>query len=220
MKILQITNNINYFKDFFEKAKINYSIVENYIDAVNLIKCHSLNESKKFDILIIDNFNRNETIDTILQIRSNQLDILILVLLEKVTNQDMIYFMQAGADDYLPKHCNKLLLCKLHSLIRIVSKEYLCYIQLNSRAVLSIQYRTVLINKKIIKLHPNEYALLETLVSYKNSFLSQKKIIEIIYLKTQQKINNIQLKYILEVLDKKKILPKIEFLPRRKGYLV
>ena len=176
MKILLIEDDVQ----IAENLKLLLSR-ETYVVSIS----NSANEgtqkllSDEYDLLICDRrLPDGDGIEVIQALRANGLSVPSLLLTARNTKDDVVEGLDAGADDYLSKPFDSLvLLARVRALLRRRKKvASLPIIKINDVTVNS-NNREVRYKNKIVLLSPKEYGVLEYLIAKKNIIVERIDIL-------------------------------------------
>lgn len=133
-----------------------------------------------YDVIILDvMLPKLSGVDICKQIRSaDKKEVSILMLTARSETENKIEGLEAGADDYLTKpFVFAELKARINALIRRSYKQVGNNLTINDLEV-DPQKRTVKRGKKLIKLTPKEFAILELLLRKKDEVVSRTQVIE------------------------------------------
>lgn len=151
------------------------------LEALQLIK------NNKIDLIILDIMMPNmDGLVTCMNIRK-ELNMPIIILSAKIDDADQILGLTLGADDYIPKPFNQMLLiAKVKSHLRRY-KEFNSNFTSNSSLIkiqdmiIDLDRHEVKVDGSILALTPHEFEILSLLAQNKNKVLSIKQIYENIW---------------------------------------
>lgn len=157
------------------------------ISAADGIEALELIKNNKIDLIILDiMMPRMDGLVTCMNIRK-ELKMPIIILSAKVDDADQILGLTLGADDYISKPFNQMLLiAKVKSHLRRY-KEFNSNFTLPSSLIkiqdltIDLDKHEVQINNCLLNLTPHEFSILSLLAQNKNKVLSIKQIYESIW---------------------------------------
>lgn len=173
----------------------------------------------EFDVVILDLMlpkKSGEEVCTIL--REKQVNVPILMLTAKGTNEDIINGLNLGADDYLAKPFNfDELLARVKALSRRPAQNLNYKITYNN-ILCDTQKRQVTEGKNHVELTKKEYEIVELLLLNKSKVISKEKILDDIWgFDSEALPNNVEV-YINSI--RKKFKTDFIFTKRGFGYYV
>ncbi len=176
-KILIIEDEIrmnNLIKDFLMRE--DFKIIQAYDGEVGL---DIIIEDPSIDLVILDvMLPKIDGWSVLREIKQLDEPMPVLMLTARSQAEDELFGFNLGADDYVTKPFNmKILMARLHALLKRnddASNESLVDYEWISQDKLSHQF---IINHEPLELTPNEYNLLEYLLTNKNIALSREKIL-------------------------------------------
>ena len=167
-------------------------------------------EVVKFDILILDIMMPGESgLSLTKEIRKNNPTPIIL-LTAKGEKQDIIEGLELGADDYLGKPFEpKELLLRIKNILNKIQKPILPNEIYIGNALINFKKLYIKINKKIIKINPQERKVLEKMLESPGKVFSRDNIGKIINISKERTIDVIITR----------LRQKIESKPKKPKYL-
>ncbi len=179
MKILIIEDNRNLAKSIIRmlsQERFSTDYFWNGEEGLGFL----LQQHDKIDLVILDvMLPGRDGISICRTLREHNISTPILMLTARDTLEDKINGLNVGADDYLVKpFALEELLARVHALLRrprVFASER---IVINEHITFDASTRKAWNDGKEISLTPKEFAILELLLRYKNSTVSQQKIFD------------------------------------------
>ena len=172
--------------DYFELEKIKCDHAANGLSGFNLIKSNS------YDVVILDlNMPKMNGLEVCETLRSQGIDVPILMLTAKDTLDDKLQGFSKGADDYLVKpFAMEELIARVQVLSRRRSGEAkklsVCGLELDSHQQIITRHSTPL------KLSPTNFKILETLMLASPNPVSREKLIQSVWGDQQSDSNSLK----------------------------
>ncbi len=137
---------------------------------------------KKFDVIILDlGLPRVSGLDVLTTLRSNNMDVPVILLTALGTLQDRIRGLDAGADDYLIKPFDvDELIARIRALLRRTSEREKKTISYKG-IVIDLDRHSVTINGEDVAFSRREFALLEKLLTNQGRVLSRDQMSQSLY---------------------------------------
>jgi two-component system phosphate regulon response regulator OmpR len=144
----------------------------------------------KFDILIVDIMMPGESgLSLTKQIKKNNLTPIIL-LTAKGETEDRIEGLELGADDYLGKPFEpKELLLRIKNILNKTKKPVLVDEISIGKALVNLKKLNITLNKKTLKINPQERKILERMLEEPGKIFSRDKIGKIINISKERTID-------------------------------
>ena len=172
--------------DYFELEKIKCDHAANGLSGFNLIK------SNNYDVVILDlNMPKMNGLEVCETLRSQGIDVPILMLTAKDTLDDKLQGFSKGADDYLVKpFAMEELIARVQVLSRRRSGETkkvsACGLELDS------QQQVITRGSEPLKLSPTNFKILETLILASPNPVSRDKLIRSVWGDQQPDSNSLK----------------------------
>ncbi|TEW54581.1 response regulator transcription factor [Psychromonas sp. RZ22] len=172
--------------DYFELDKINCDHASNGLSGFNLI------QSNHYDVVILDlNMPKMSGLEVCEKLRSQGIDVPILMLTAKDTLDDKLEGFSKGADDYLVKpFAMEELIVRVQVLSRRRSgqmqKLAICGLELDTKQ------QTIARNTMPLKLSPINFKILETLMLASPEPVSRDKLIQSVWGNDQPDSNSLK----------------------------
>ena len=179
MRILVVDDDKTLCRNIAKILSLDYHAVDT---AYSGVEANDLIEYYDYDLLVLDWMMPGASgIEVCQQARRNRFDGGILMLTAKDGNEDIVAGLDAGADDYLVKPFEMIVLrARVRALLRRKNKiveEEICVGALK----LNKDKRSVYIDNVEVHLTKNEFLLLEYLVENKGRVLSHEQVIEYVW---------------------------------------
>ena len=179
MRILVVDDDKTLCRNIAKILSLDYHAVDT---AYSGAEANDLIEYYNYDLLVLDWMMPGASgIEVCQQARRNRFDGGILMLTAKDANEDIVAGLDAGADDYLVKPFEMMVLrARVRALLRRKNKiveEEICVGALK----LNKDKRSVYIDNVEVHLTKNEFLLLEYLVENKGRVLSHEQVIEYVW---------------------------------------
>jgi len=171
-------------KEYLEENHFLVTTAKDALDAKKKI------EMVKFDILILDIMMPGESgLSLTKEIKKNNTTPIIL-LTAKGETQDRIEGLELGADDYLGKPFEpKELLLRIKNILNKIQKPILPNEIYIGNALINFKKLYIKINKKIIKINPQERRVLEKMLESPGKVFSRDDIRKIINISKERTID-------------------------------
>lgn len=202
-------------KTALEKEKFDIDIANKYNDALNKVK------TKIYDLVLLDiNLDESSGFNLYLKIKEMQ-DSNIIFLTARDSVEDNVYGLTLGADDYITKPFNTtILISKIKNILRKRHKELIINV---SNLTLDLEKKKLFKlcegKKEEIILTSLEYVLLEEIFKNKEKIITRDKLLDTIYDKTKNFVNDntltVYIKRIREKLGDKNIIQSVRGLGYR-----
>jgi len=191
-------------KQYLEKNNFLVTTARDSLDAKKKL------EIVKFDILILDIMMPGESgLSLTKEVKKNNPTPIIL-LTAKGEKQDIIEGLELGADDYLGKPFEpKELLLRIKNILNKIQKPILPNEIYIGNALINFKKLYIKINKKIIKINPQERRVLEKMLESPGKVFSRDNIGKIINISKERTIDVIITR----------LRQKIESKPKKPKYL-
>jgi two-component system phosphate regulon response regulator OmpR len=191
-------------KEYLEENQFLVTTAKDALDAKKKI------EIVKFDILILDIMMPGESgLSLTKEVKKNNPTPIIL-LTAKGEKQDIIEGLELGADDYLGKPFEpKELLLRIKNILNKIQKPILPSEIYIGDALINFKKLYIKINKKIIKINPQERKVLEKMLESPGKVFSRDSIGKIINISKERTIDVIITR----------LRQKIESKPKKPKYL-
>ena len=191
-------------KQYLEKNNFLVNTAKDSLDAKKKL------EIVKFDILILDIMMPGESgLSLTKEVKKNNPTPIIL-LTAKGEKQDIIEGLELGADDYLGKPFEpKELLLRIKNILNKIQKPILPNEIYIGNALINFKKLYIKINKKIIKINPQERKVLEKMLESPGKVFSRDNIGKIINISKERTIDVIITR----------LRQKIESKPKKPKYL-
>ena len=194
----------NLVKQYLEENNFLVTTARDSLDAKKKL------EIVKFDILILDIMMPGESgLSLTKEVKKNNPTPIIL-LTAKGEKQDIIEGLELGADDYLGKPFEpKELLLRIKNILNKIQKPILSNEIYIGDALINFKKLYIKINKKIIKINPQERKVLEKMLESPGKVFSRDNIGKIINISKERTIDVIITR----------LRQKIESKPKKPKYL-
>ena len=191
-------------KEYLEENNFLVTTAKDSLDAKKKL------EIVKFDILILDIMMPGESgLSLTKEVKKNNPTPIIL-LTAKGEKQDIIEGLELGADDYLGKPFEpKELLLRIKNILNKIQKPILPNEIYIGNALINFKKLYIKINKKIIKINPQERKVLEKMLESPGKVFSRDNIGKIINISKERTIDVIITR----------LRQKIESKPKKPKYL-
>lgn len=179
VRILVVDDDKTLCRNIAKILSLDYHAVDT---AYSGAEANDLIEYYNYDLLVLDWMMPGASgIEVCQQARRNRFDGGILMLTAKDANEDIVAGLDTGADDYLVKPFEMMVLrARVRALLRRKNKiveEEICVGALK----LNKDKRSVYIDNVEVHLTKNEFLLLEYLVENKGRVLSHEQVIEYVW---------------------------------------
>ena len=178
MKILLVEDDpkiVSFLKKGFEEEFFCIDVCDNGEDAIYLASVNT------YDVMVLDIMLRGLDGYAVCQaIRSHKIKTPIIMLSAKSTIEDKVTFLNLGADDYVTKPFSfEELLARIRVQFRKKEQvdDMLCIADLE----LNLTTKRVSRAKILIDLTSKEYAILEHLMRFKDSIVSEETLLDTIF---------------------------------------
>lgn len=137
-------------------------------------------QKKKFKLVILDLMLPDIDGEEVCRILRKISDVYIFLLTAKVSLNDKIEGLNAGADEYLTKPCSpRELTARVNALFRrFETKQSTIYTSADGKLTIDYDKRLVKINDREISLTPNEFDILYIIAKNKGRVVTREQLIE------------------------------------------
>jgi len=176
MKILCIYSKEN-FGEFLISGLETDSFIVDKINSAKKGIC--LAESREYDLILIQNKKNDiNAFDVCKEIRINNKNVPILMILSKYDLEKVVEALIHGFDDVLSVRTPLIeIIARIKRLIKRSSMSSQLTVLKFGNLEIDIKNNLVRYNEKIIKLRKKEYELLEYMVHHPNQILSRRKLL-------------------------------------------
>ena len=201
-------------KQYLEENNFLVTTARNSLDAKKKL------EIVKFDILILDIMMPGESgLSLTKEVKKNNPTPIIL-LTARGEKQDIIEGLELGADDYLGKPFEpKELLLRIKNILNKIQKPILPNEIYIGNALINFKKLYIKINKKIIKINPQERRVLEKMLESPGKVFSRDNIGKIINISKERTIDVI-ITRLRQKIESKPKKPKYLQTVRGSGYVL
>ncbi len=201
-------------KQYLEENNFLVTTAKDSLDAKKKL------EIVKFDILVLDIMMPGESgLDLTKEIKKNAA-IPIILLTAKGEKEDIIEGLELGADDYLGKPFEpKELLLRIKNILNKIQKPILPDEINIGDAIINLKKLYIKINKKIIKINPQEKKVLEKMLESPGKVFSRTSIGKIINISKERTID-VVITRLRQKIESKPKKPKYLQTIRGSGYVL
>lgn len=178
MKILLVEDDpriSSFLKKGLEEELFCLDVCDNGEDALYLVSVTT------YDVIVLDIMLRGmDGYETCQKIRSDKIKTPIIMLSAKSTIEDKVTFLNLGADDYLTKPFSfEELLARIR--VQLRKKEQVDNILSIADLELNLSTKRVMRANILMDLTSKEYAILEYLMRFKDSIVSEEVLLDTIF---------------------------------------
>ena len=178
MKVLVVEDNIILWRNLVRYLSSRDIFADLSMDWKDWLYKASMNY---YDVIILDiNIPEINGIEVCKKLREKWKNVSIIMLTSRGTSDDIVFWLDSWADDYLVKPFEYTeLLARINALVRRKMKnKSTTIIKISKKIEIDLEKYEVLKDSKIIKLSKLEYNLLKYLAQNKTKALSRREIYE------------------------------------------